>query len=84
MQTVSKCLINHLRAQHGRPERHQRTHRGNTDEAEHVHCLVREQELRMQGAGQVRVGNHAAKRRTEGQQQRRNNVEANRHTEPRR
>ena len=81
---MGERLIHHLGAQHGRPERHQRTHRGNTDEAEHVHCLVREQELRMQGAGQVRVGNHAAKRRTEGQQQRRNNVEANGHTEPRR
>ena len=46
-QAVSERLINHLRAQHGRPEGHQRTHHGNTDEAEHVHDLVREQELRM-------------------------------------
>ena len=38
----------------------------------------------MQGAGQVRVGNHAAKCRTEGQHECRNNVEANRHTESRR
>ena len=41
-QAVSERLINHLRAQHGRPEGHQRTHHGNTDEAEHVHDLVRE------------------------------------------
>ena len=38
----------------------------------------------MQGALQVRVCNHRAKRRTEGQHERRRNVEANRHTEPRR
>ena len=76
---MGECLIHHLGAQHGRPEGHQRTNHRDANEPEHVHGLVSEQELRVQGTVQARVGHHRAEQGTQGQQQSRNDVEANRH-----
>ena len=76
---VGKRPIHHLGAQHGRPEGHQRANHRDANESEHVHGLVGEQKLRVQGAVQARVGHHRAEQGAQGQQQSRNDVETNCH-----